>query len=208
MPWIDWIGNVGASFPQLVIQSVGLLVSIPPEIDAIRRRALFCIALPCDARRGIRCSRRSSVGTMGTGGYIVPKAQPISRFHGRDADREMEGFPWNGQFSVKFREILQFCPFAYTFSQYFPMHVLCSSFAITFTHIINNYRLKRNPFALCLLTVYQPSDVTLNVEAEWSDSQYTAAIALNVSPCQSILWWIKSSLPRTRRLRIIEQRNL
>ena len=46
----------------------------------------------------------------------ISKAQPISRFYGRDADREMDGFPWNGQFSVKFREILQFCPFAYTIS--------------------------------------------------------------------------------------------
>ena len=55
------------------------------------------------------------------------------------------------------------------------MPVHCSSFAITFTQIINNYQLKCNPFALCLLTVQQSSYVTLNVEAERSASQYTAA---------------------------------
>jgi len=62
----------------------------------------------------------------------IGKAQPISRFHGRDADREMDGFPWNGQFSEKFREFLQFCPFAYTFSQYFPnacaLQLICNYF--------------------------------------------------------------------------------
>ena len=102
----------------------------------------------------------------------IAKAQPISRFHGRDADREMDGSPWNGQFSVKF------CNFARSlmhFLNIIPMPVLCSAFAITFTQIINNYLLKCNPFALCLLTVQQSSDVTLNMEAERSVSQYTAA---------------------------------
>jgi len=83
--------------------------------------------------------------------------------------REMGSFPWN---SVKF------CNFARSlihFLNIFPMHVLCSAFAITFIHIIKNYPLKCNPFALCLLTVQQSPDVTLNVEAERSVSQYTAA---------------------------------
>jgi len=40
----------------------------------------------------------------------ITRAQPISRFHGRDADREMDGFPRNRQFSVKFREIFAILP--------------------------------------------------------------------------------------------------
>ena len=86
--------------------------------------------------------------------------------------REMGRFPWN---SVKF------CNFARSlihFLNIFPMPVLYSAFAITFTQIINNYPLKCNPFELCLLTVQQSSDW------RWYDGCH---IALNVSPCKSVI---------------------
>jgi len=132
----------------------------------ILKRSVF-VWLWCRCMVCLVCGRRLALVAA-----AIAKAQPISRFHSRDADREMDGFPWNGQFSVKF------CNFARSlihFLNIFPMPVLCSAFAITFTQIINNYLLKCNPFALCLLTVQQSSDVTLNMEAERSVSQYTAA---------------------------------
>ena len=101
--------------------------------------------------------------------------------------REMGSFPWN---SVKY---CNFVRLLIHFLNIFPMPVLCSAFAITFIQIINNYPLKCNPFSLCLLTVQQSSDVTLI---------WQLPIALNVSPCQSVIWRTKSSLPRTPRLRI------
>jgi len=102
-----------------------------------KRRPSFCI----EARARIECRLFSKPKP-------ICRAQPISRFHGRDADREMDGFPWNQQFSVKFREIL-----LVHFLNIFSIPVLLSAFAITFTQIINNYPLKCSLFALCLLTV-------------------------------------------------------
>jgi len=86
--------------------------------------------------------------------WEIRKAQPIwtSKL---TVFREMGSFPWN---SVKY---CNFVRLLIHFLNIFPMPVLCSAFAITFTQIINNYPLKCNPFSLCLLTVQQSSDVTL-----------------------------------------------
>ena len=34
--------------------------------------------------------------------YTVIITEPISRFHSREVDREMESFPWHQQFSIRF----------------------------------------------------------------------------------------------------------
>ena len=74
-----------------------------------------------------------------TRGFV---AVGLSRFHGREAGRKMTVFPWNRQFSVKFRGILQIFVYLYILSiffQYLHIYELISMFNY-FSSIIRNIR--------------------------------------------------------------------